>query len=109
MRSRRFSWELLHTDADDRPAAIPREPYGVRAGMSHKVNRRDNAVVEHFFLSLKIERVRRSDSPSPKEIRTDTADYIVSRSNPHTWRLHPTPGNRSQNGLRANGERFPGP
>ena len=54
-----------------------------------------NAVVERFFLKLKMKRVWRRNYAKPEEARADIADYIVGFYNRE--RLHSTPGYLSPN------------
>jgi transposase InsO family protein len=61
--------------------------------MSRKGNCWDNAVMERFFLSLKLERVWRKQYANHYEARADVADYIVGFYN--TERLHSTLGYKS--------------
>ena len=61
--------------------------------MSRKGNCWDNAVMERFFLNLKMERVWRRSYASHCEARADIADYIVNFYN--TQRLHSALGYRS--------------
>ena len=61
--------------------------------MSRKGNCWDNAVMERFFLNLKMERVWQKDYANYFEAITDIADYIVNFYN--SVRLHSTLGNLS--------------
>ena len=61
--------------------------------MSRKGNCWDNAVMERFFLNLKMERVWQKDYANHAEAITDIADYIVNFYN--AVRLHSTLGNLS--------------
>ncbi len=65
------------------------------ASMSRKGNCWDNAVMERFFLSLKMERVWHRDYANHLEAVQDITDYIVNFYN--TTRLHSTLGYRSPN------------
>jgi len=67
--------------------------HGLTASMSRKGNCWDNAVMERFFLSLKMERVWQRDYANHAEARLDIADYIVGFYN--SIRLHSTLGYRS--------------
>jgi transposase InsO family protein len=58
--------------------------------MSRRGNCWDNAVVERFFLSLKMERVWQRRYANHGEARRDIADYIVGFYN--AVRIHPTLG-----------------
>ena len=60
-------------------------------GMSRKGNCWDNAVMERFFLVLKMERVWQRDYANHAEATSDIADYIVSFYN--STRLHSKLGN----------------
>ncbi len=74
-----------HTDLLDR--------HGLVCSMSRKGNCWDNAVMERFFLNLKMERVWQRDYANHAEAQADIADYITSFYNP--VRLHSTLGYRS--------------
>lgn len=67
--------------------------YGLIGSMSRKGNCRDNAVMERFFLNLKMERVWHKDYANHAEAIMDIADYIVNFYN--AVRLHSTLGNLS--------------
>lgn len=62
--------------------------HGLVASMSRKGNCWDNAVMERFFLNLKMERVWHRDYANHAEARRDVADYIVGFYN--SIRLHST-------------------
>jgi putative transposase len=64
--------------------------------MSRKGNCWDNAVMERFFLNLKMERVWRRDYANHQEAIGDITDYIVGFYN--SQRLHSTLGYRPPNG-----------
>ena len=64
--------------------------HGLRASMSGKGNCWDNAVMERFFLNLKMERVWQCDYANHAEAMRDVADYIVGFYN--NVRLHSTLG-----------------
>ena len=64
--------------------------HGFLGSMSRKGNCWDNAVMERFFLNLKMERVWQKDYANHAEAATDIADYIVSFYN--NVRLHSTLG-----------------
>ena len=68
---------------------------GLRCSMSRKGNCWDNAVMERFFLNLKMERVWRQDYANHAEATKDIADYIVAFYN--NVRLHSTLGNLPPN------------
>jgi transposase InsO family protein len=63
--------------------------------MSRKGNCWDNAVMERFFLNLKMERVWRQDYANHAEATKDIADYIVAFYN--NVRLHSALGNLPPN------------
>jgi putative transposase len=63
---------------------------GLRASMSRKGNCWDNAVMERFFLNLKMERVWQRDYANHAEAIRDVVDYIVGFYN--NVRLHSTLG-----------------
>ena len=67
--------------------------HGLVGSMSRKGNCWDNAVMERFFLNLKMERVWQKDYANHAEAITDIADYIVNFYN--AVRLHLTLGNLS--------------
>lgn len=67
--------------------------YKMTPSMSRKGNCWDNAVMERFFLNLKMERVWQKDYANHAEAITDIADYIVNFYN--ALRLHSTLGNLS--------------
>lgn len=71
------------------------ERYGMRCSMSRKGNCWDNAVMERFFLNLKMERVWRRDYANHAEAMKDITDYIVRFYN--NSRLHSTLGYVSPN------------
>lgn len=64
--------------------------YGLRASMSGKGNCWDNAVMERFFLNLKMERIWQRDYANHAEAIRDITDYIVGFYN--SVRLHSTLG-----------------
>ena len=63
--------------------------------MSRKGNCWDNAVMERFFLNLKMERVWQRDYANHEEATTDVTDYIVGFYN--SVRLHSKLGNLPPN------------
>jgi putative transposase len=69
--------------------------YGLVGSMSRKGNCWDNAVMECFFLNLKMERVWQKNYAKHSEAITDVADYIVGFYN--STRLHSKLGNLSPN------------
>lgn len=60
--------------------------HGLQASMSRKGNCWDNAVMERFFLNLKMERVWQRDYANHDEAIRDVSDYIVGFYN--NTRLH---------------------
>jgi putative transposase len=64
--------------------------HGLRASMSRKGNCWDNAVMERFFLNLKMERVWQRSYANHAEAERDITDYIVGFYN--STRLHSTLG-----------------
>lgn len=66
------------------------ERHGMRCSMSRKANCWDNAVMERFFLNLKMERTWRKDYANHGEAIRDVTDYIVRFYNQD--RLHSTLG-----------------
>ncbi|TGC27137.1 IS3 family transposase [Pseudomonas citronellolis] len=64
--------------------------HGLVLSMSRKGNCWDNAVMERFFLNLKMERVWQRDYANHAEAMTDIADYIVGFYN--NVRLHSSLG-----------------
>jgi putative transposase len=69
--------------------------HGFIPSMSRKGNCWDNAVMERFFLNLKMERVWQRDYANHAEACRDVTDYIVRFYNAE--RLHSTLGYRSPN------------
>jgi len=69
--------------------------HGIRASMSRRGNCWDNAVVERFFLNLKMERVWQRRYANHGEARRDIADYIIGFYN--SVRIHSTLGYLSPN------------
>ena len=88
---------VVHSDrgsqyaSQDHTALLAR--HGLVCSMSRKGNCWDNAVMERFFLNLKMERVWQKDYANHAEAITDIADYIVNFYN--ALRLHSTLGNLS--------------
>jgi putative transposase len=94
---------LIHSDqgsqyASESYRALLRR-HGLRASMSRKGNCWDNAVMERFFLNLKMERVWRRSYANASEATADIADYIVGFYN--ACRLHSTLGYVSPNAFEA--------
>ena len=69
--------------------------HGLVGSMSRKGNCWDNAVMERFFLNLKMERVWQKDYANHAEAANDIADYIVGFYNCES--LHSKLGNLSPN------------
>lgn len=88
---------IVHTDRGSQYASqVHRDlldRHGLIASMSRKGNCWDNAVMERFFLNLKMERVWQRNYANPAEAVTDINHYIVGFYNTH--RLHSTLGYRS--------------
>ena len=74
--------------------------YGCIGSMSRKGNCWDNAVMERFFLNLKMERVWRQDYANHEEAKRNINDYIINFYN--SQRLHSTLGYVSPNNYEAN-------
>jgi transposase InsO family protein len=85
---------IVHSDRGIQYASSPYRAllarYGCRASMSRKGNCWDNAVMERFFLNLKMERVWQRDYANHDEAIRDVADYIIGFYN--AVRLHSTLG-----------------
>ena len=90
---------VVHSDRGAQCASAPHQgllkKYGLVGSMSRKGNFWDNAVMERFFLNLKVERVWQKDYANHSEAITDVADYLVSFYN--STRLHSKLGNLSLN------------
>jgi len=88
---------IVHTDRGSQYASQAHRDllarHGLIASMSRKGNCWDNAVMERFFLNLKMERVWQRNYANPAEAITDVNHYIVGFYNTH--RLHSTLGYRS--------------
>lgn len=88
---------LVHSDRGSQYASQAHADliarHGLVCSMSRKGNCWDNAVVERFFLNLKMERVWQRDYANHTEAQADIADYITSFYNP--VRLHSTLGYQS--------------
>ena len=88
---------LVHSDRGSQYASQAHTEllaqHGLIASMSRKGNCWDNAVMERFFLNLKMERIWQRDYANHEEAKADIADYIVGFYNP--VRLHSTLGYRS--------------
>ena len=90
---------IVHSDRGTQYASAEHQAlltkYGLIGSMSRKGNCWDNAVMERFFLNLKMERVWQKDYANHSEAMTDVADYIVGFYN--CKRLHSKLGNLSPN------------
>jgi transposase InsO family protein len=90
---------VVHSDRGAQYASAQHQgvlrKYGLVGSMSRKGNCWDNAVMERFFLNLKMERVWQKDYANHSEAMTDVADYIVGFYN--STRLHSKLGNLSPN------------
>lgn len=90
---------VVHTDRGSQYASASHRAllarHGLIASMSRKGNCWDNAVMERFFLNLKMERVWQRDYANHAEAVRDINDYIVNFYN--EVRLHSTLGYRSPN------------
>ncbi|CAM4324404.1 integrase core domain-containing protein [Kerstersia similis] len=87
----------MHTDRGSQYASQAHRDllarHGLIASMSRKGNCWDNAVMERFFLNLKMERVWQRHYANQNEAMADINHYIVGFYN--TQRLHSTLGYRS--------------
>jgi putative transposase len=90
---------IVHTDRGSQYASEEHRQLladdGLIASMSRKGNCWDNAVMERFFLNLKMERVWHGDYANHPEAVHDITDYIVNFYN--AKRLHSTLGYISPN------------
>lgn len=72
---------IAHSDRGSQYAGVTYQAlltqHGLRCSMSRKGNCWDNAVMERFFLNLKMERVWRKDYANHDEAIKDVTDYIV--------------------------------
>lgn len=88
---------IVHSDRGSQYASAEHsrllKRHGLTASMSRKGNCWDNAVMERFFLNLKMERVWQRDYANHAEAMLDVADYIVNFYN--TARLHSSLGYQS--------------
>lgn len=88
---------LVHTDRGSQYASAAHQAllarHGLVSSMSRKGNCWDNAVMERFFLNLKMERVWQRDYANHAEAVIDVADYIVGFYN--NVRLHSSLGNQA--------------
>lgn len=90
---------IVHSDRGSQYASALHQAVLVKhqliGSMSRKGNCWDNAVIERFFLNLKMERVWQRDYANHEEATTDVADYIVGFYN--SVRLHSKLGNLPPN------------
>ena len=90
---------IVHSDRGSQYASAAHQAllskHGLVGSMSRKGNCWDNAVMERFFLNLKMERVWQKDYANHAEAMNDIADYIVSFYN--SQRLHSKLGNLPPN------------
>ena len=90
---------IVHSDRGTQYASAEHQAllknHGLVGSMSRKGNCWDNAVMERFFLNLKMERVWQKDYANHAEATNDIADYIVGFYN--STRLHSKLGNLSPN------------
>ena len=90
---------IVHSDRASQYASAAHQAllvkHGVVGSMSRKGNCWDNAVMERFFLNLKMGRVWRGDCANHAEATRDITDYIVNFYN--SVRLHSALGNLPPN------------
>ena len=90
---------IVHSDRGTQYASSEHQAllkkHGLVGSMSRKGNCWDNAVMERFFLNLKMEQVWQKDYANHTEATNDSADYIVGFYN--SIRLHSKLGNLSPN------------
>ena len=90
---------IVHTDRGSQYASAMHQAlltkHGLIGSMSRKGNCWDNAVMERFFLNLKMERVWQRDYANHAEATSEIADYIVNFYN--SVRLHSKLGNLPPN------------
>jgi putative transposase len=90
---------IVHSDRGSQYASALHQALLVKhqlvGSMSRKGNCWDNAVMERFFLNLKMERVWQRDYANHDEAMADVADYIVGFYN--SVRLHSKLGNLPPN------------
>ena len=90
---------IVHSDRGSQYASAAHQAlltqHGLVSSMSRKGNCWDNAVMERFFLNLKMERVWQRDYANHGEAMNDIADYIVNFYN--SVRLHSKLGNLPPN------------
>jgi transposase InsO family protein len=90
---------IVHSDRGTQYASAEHRAllakHGLVGSMSRKGNCWDNAVMERFFLNLKMERVWQKEYANHAQATNDIADYIVGFYN--STRLHSKLGNLSPN------------
>ena len=90
---------IVHSDRGTQYASAAHQALldwlGLVGSMSRKGNCWDNAVMERFFLNLKLARVWQRDYSNHAEVTNDIADYIVGFYN--SIRLCSKLGNLSPN------------
>ena len=90
---------IVHSDRGTQYASSEHQAllkkHGLVGSMSRKGNCWDNAVMERFFLNLKMEQVWQKDYANHTEATNDIADYIVGSYN--SIRLHSKLRNLSPN------------
>ena len=90
---------IVHSDRGTQYASAEHQglltKHGLVGSMSRKGNCWDNAVMERFFLNLKMERVWQKEYANHSEATNDITDYIVGFYN--SIRLHSELGNLSPN------------
>ena len=90
---------IMHSDRGSQYASAEYRAlltrYDMQGSMSRKGNCWDNAVMERFFLNLKMERVWQRDYANQSEATHDVSHYIVGFYN--SLRLHSTLGYQSPN------------
>ena len=90
---------IVHSDRGSQYASAAHQAllakHSLVGSMSRKGNCWDNAVMERFFLNLKMERVWQRDYANHAEATSDIADYMVNFYN--SVRLHSTLGNLPPN------------
>lgn len=90
---------IVHSDRGSQYASAEYQQlltkHGFTCSMSRKGNCWDNAVMERFFLNLKMERVWRQEYANHREAMNDVADYMIVFYN--NIRLHSTLGNLPPN------------
>lgn len=100
---------IVHSDRGSQYASAVYQnllsKHGFVCSMSRKGNCWDNAVMERFFLNLKMERVWRKTYANHTEAMQDVVDYIVTFYN--NVRLHSSLGYLSPAGYEQLAEKQP--